>query len=91
MYNDLKALDDKVKDLLSPTSKDMTAGLEYKTFRWTFHNSLEPPQVVHTRVAYLLTEDNKFAQVTVRFHSKQVSFNMPNKLYFVYCHVNRFV
>ena len=39
---------------------------------WEFIESLEPPQVKQVRIGEILTKDNKFAQVTVRFHTKQV-------------------
>lgn len=42
-----------------------------KTLRWNFIKSLEPPQAVHVRNANIVTSDNIFAQVTVRFHTKQ--------------------
>lgn len=42
-----------------------------KTIRWQFLGSLEPPQVVHARCTDVLSKENIFAQVTVRFHTKQ--------------------
>lgn len=39
---------------------------------WEFIESLEPPQVKQVRIGEILTKDNKFAQVTVRFHTKQI-------------------
>lgn len=46
--------------------------VQYKTLHWTFHGSLEPPKVVHARETYLVSKENIFAQITVRFHTQQV-------------------
>merc|ERR1740128_689382 len=37
-----------------------------------FIKSLEPPKVVHARHAEIVSKDNMFGQVTVRFHTQQV-------------------
>ncbi|KFB40886.1 AGAP002412-PA-like protein [Anopheles sinensis] len=42
-----------------------------KTIHWQFLKSLEPPRVVHARCTDVITKENIFAQVTVRFHSQQ--------------------
>lgn len=42
-----------------------------KTIRWKYIKSLEPPRVVHARHAEILTKENMFGQLTVRFHSQQ--------------------
>jgi len=42
-----------------------------KTIRWNFLKSLEPPRVVYARHAEILTKENMFAQLTVRFHTQQ--------------------
>ncbi|KAK8729209.1 hypothetical protein OTU49_008677, partial [Cherax quadricarinatus] len=42
------------------------------TIRWHFLGSLEPPRVVHARCTDVITTDNIFAQITVRFHTKQI-------------------
>ena len=47
--------------------------LKNKTFRWKFYESLEAPRVVHAKTTSLLNDDNLYGQVTVRFHSKQVT------------------
>ena len=49
----------------------MTFGLETKTFRWNFIESIEPARVVHVRTTDMMSKDNMYGQVTVRFHSKQ--------------------
>jgi len=42
-----------------------------KTIHWRFLESLELPRVVQVKSTKLITEDNYFAQVTVRFHTQQ--------------------
>ena len=42
-----------------------------KTIRWNFIKSLEPPRVVHARHAEIITKENMFGQLTVRFHTQQ--------------------
>lgn len=43
-----------------------------KTIRWTFLKSLESPRVVHARCTDIVTKENLFGQVTVRFHTQQI-------------------
>uniref|UniRef100_A0A3Q3KJQ9 Large ribosomal subunit protein mL45 n=2 Tax=Mastacembelus armatus TaxID=205130 RepID=A0A3Q3KJQ9_9TELE len=50
---------------------EMTRGNRYKTIRWNFVESLEPPRVVHARCPDMVTKGNLYGQVTVRMHSKQ--------------------
>merc|ERR1719384_502385 len=42
-----------------------------KTIRWNFIKSLEPPKVVHARHAEIITKENMFGQLTVRFNTQQ--------------------
>jgi len=42
-----------------------------KTIHWKFIKSIEPPRVVHARHAEIVTKDNMFGQLTVRFHTQQ--------------------
>ncbi|XP_053615959.1 large ribosomal subunit protein mL45 [Plodia interpunctella] len=42
-----------------------------KTIRWKFLESLEPPRVVHARCTDIVSKENVFGQVTVRFHTRQ--------------------
>lgn len=42
-----------------------------KTIRWKFLESLEPPRVVHARCTDIISKENIFGQVTVRFHTRQ--------------------
>uniref|UniRef100_A0A8D2MPM3 Large ribosomal subunit protein mL45 n=1 Tax=Zonotrichia albicollis TaxID=44394 RepID=A0A8D2MPM3_ZONAL len=51
---------------------DMVRGNRYKTIRWRFLESLEPPRVVHVRCEGILNRGNLYGQVTVRMHSRQI-------------------
>ncbi|NWI00547.1 RM45 protein, partial [Tichodroma muraria] len=51
---------------------DMVRGNRYKTIRWRFVESLEPPRVVHVRCDSVMNRGNLYGQVTVRMHSRQV-------------------
>lgn len=42
-----------------------------KTIRWKFLESLEPPRIVHARCTDVISKENIFGQVTVRFHTRQ--------------------
>ncbi|XP_010887508.1 39S ribosomal protein L45, mitochondrial [Esox lucius] len=50
---------------------EMVRGNRYKTLRWRFVESLEPPKVVHARCPDMVTKGNLYGQVTVRMHSRQ--------------------
>ncbi|KAG7232465.1 hypothetical protein INR49_008829, partial [Caranx melampygus] len=50
---------------------EMTRGNRFKTIRWSFIESLEPPKVVHARCPDMVSKGNLYGQVTVRMHSKQ--------------------
>ncbi|KAG5307517.1 RM45 protein, partial [Acromyrmex insinuator] len=43
-----------------------------KTIHWKFLESLEPARLVHARTTDVITKENVFAQLTVRFHTQQV-------------------
>lgn len=45
--------------------------IERKTIHWKFLGNVELPRVVHARCTNLITKENIFAQLTVRFHTKQ--------------------
>ncbi|XP_061079808.1 39S ribosomal protein L45, mitochondrial [Conger conger] len=50
---------------------EMVRGNRYKTLRWAFVESLEPPRVVHARCPDMVSKGNLYGQVTVRMHSRQ--------------------
>lgn len=50
----------------------MKAGLDRHTIIWKFLDEIEPAKVVHVRATDLVQKGNKFAQLTVRMHNKQI-------------------
>merc|ERR1719443_1160474 len=71
-----RALADGEKELLHKfaTEKaypEMMHMAKRKTIRWKFIKSLEPPKVVHARHAEIITKENMFGQLTVRFNTQQ--------------------
>jgi len=42
-----------------------------KTINWNYVKTIEPPRVVHARHAEIMSKNNLFGQLTVRFHSQQ--------------------
>jgi len=50
---------------------EMMFNVRDKTVRWKFIKSLELPYVIHARCTDLITKENIFGQVTVRFHTQQ--------------------
>ncbi|VDL57909.1 unnamed protein product [Hymenolepis diminuta] len=59
---------------------EMTAGLKLRTLHWDFVGSLEPPRVVSCRTEEALGKGNVFGQVTIRFHTQQLSTKAVNRL-----------
>ncbi|TPP59176.1 Large subunit ribosomal protein L45 [Fasciola gigantica] len=51
---------------------EMTEGLRFRTLRWKFVSSIEPPHVVQVRTQELMSKENLYGQVTVRFHTQQI-------------------
>ncbi|XP_066151388.1 large ribosomal subunit protein mL45 [Euwallacea fornicatus] len=45
--------------------------IDCKTLRWKYLKELEMPRIVHARQTAVVTDDNIFVQVTVRFHTQQ--------------------
>ncbi|XP_041372267.1 probable 39S ribosomal protein L45, mitochondrial [Gigantopelta aegis] len=65
--------EDRLHDLVTEKAfPEMVFGLENKTFRWTFVESIEPPRVTQVRTQEMFGKDNLFAQITVRMHTKQI-------------------
>ncbi|XP_054032742.1 39S ribosomal protein L45, mitochondrial [Dryobates pubescens] len=51
---------------------ELVRGNRYRTIRWSFLGSLQPPRVVQLRCHSLVSKGNLYGQVTVRMHSRQV-------------------
>lgn len=50
----------------------MTAGLERNTIIWKYLGLIEKPEAVHVRSGDLLGKGDKYAQITVKMHTKQI-------------------
>lgn len=50
---------------------EMMHNMKDKTIRWKFLKSLEPPKLIHARCTEMISKENVFGQVTVRFHTQQ--------------------
>ena len=63
----------KMREFVSERAyPEMMHNIKDKTIHWKFLKSLEPPRVVHARCTDVISKENIFAQVTVRFHTQQV-------------------
>lgn len=63
---------ERLRDLVTERAyPEMLYNTKLKTLHWQFLKSLEPPRVVQVRCTELITKENIFAQVTVRFHTQQ--------------------
>lgn len=51
---------------------EMVWKLERKTLRWAYVSSTEAARVVHVRTTEMLSKENIYAQITVRFRTKQI-------------------
>lgn len=64
--------EDRLHELVTERAHPiMTFGLDRKSFRWNFIESVEPPRVVHVRTTEMLAKDNIYGQITIRMHTKQ--------------------
>jgi len=50
----------------------MAAGLKKHTIIWKYLDDIEEPTAVHVRTGEVTSKGNTYAQITVRFHSKQI-------------------
>lgn len=50
----------------------MTFQREYKSIKWNFIKTNEDPKVIQMRTHHLIEKTNMFAQITVRFNTRQI-------------------
>lgn len=50
----------------------MTAGLNKHTIVWKYLGDIAPPEVVQVRSGDLISKGNKYSQITVKMHTKQM-------------------
>ncbi|KAF5299104.1 hypothetical protein FQR65_LT09462 [Abscondita terminalis] len=67
-----KDKDEIIKYVTERAYPQILHNMENKTINWKFIKNLELPRVVHARCTDIVTKENIFAQVTVRFHTQQV-------------------
>ncbi|XP_076382065.1 mitochondrial ribosomal protein L45 [Megalopta genalis] len=67
-----KNKDDLIQYVTEAAYPKMLHNIEDKTIVWKFLESLEPTRIVHARCTSIITKENTFAQITVRFHSQQI-------------------
>lgn len=64
--------DEIIKHVTEVAYPEIIDNIANKTIRWKFLKNLELPRVAHARCTDVITKENIFAQITVRFHSQQV-------------------
>ncbi|KAK5647726.1 hypothetical protein RI129_002618 [Pyrocoelia pectoralis] len=64
--------DEIIKYVTEVAYPEIMDNIEKKTIRWKFLKNIELPRVAHARCTDVITKENIFAQITVRFHSQQV-------------------
>lgn len=63
----------KIRDYVTERAyPEVMHNVKDKTIRWKYIKSIELPRVVHARCTDIITKENIFAQLTVRFHTQQV-------------------
>ncbi|XP_029174513.1 probable 39S ribosomal protein L45, mitochondrial [Nylanderia fulva] len=68
----VKNKEELIKYVTETAYPKMIYNLMSKTIHWKFLESLEPARVVHARTTDVITKENVFAQLTVRFHTQQI-------------------
>ncbi|KRT83805.1 hypothetical protein AMK59_4310, partial [Oryctes borbonicus] len=64
---------DKLRDIITERAyPEVMHNMQNKTIHWKFIKNVELPRVVHARCTDIITKENIFAQLTVRFHTQQV-------------------
>lgn len=66
---DVEKLEDVVTERAYP---EVVHNIQNKTIHWKYLDTIELPRIVHARYTDVITKENIFAQITVRFHTKQL-------------------
>lgn len=80
--HELMAAQDKdniIKYVTERAYPEVMHNIENKTLHWKYIKDVELPRIAHVRHTDVLTADNIFGQITVRFHTQQVH-NIINEL-----------
>lgn len=67
-----KNKEELIKYVTETAYPKMIHNLMNKTIHWKFLESLEPTRLVQARTTDIITKENVFAQLTVRFHTQQI-------------------
>lgn len=63
--------DDIINVVTERAYPEVMNNLENKTIRWKYIKDIELPRVVYARCTDIISKENLFAQITVRFHTQQ--------------------
>ncbi|XP_076268453.1 mitochondrial ribosomal protein L45 [Rhynchophorus ferrugineus] len=73
--HEMMAAQDKeglIKYVTERAYPEVIYNIDNKTLRWKYIKDVELPRIVHARHTDIITKENIFAQVTVRFHTQQM-------------------
>lgn len=78
-----RAKEDIIDYVTETAYAEVIHNIDKKTIRWKYLKEIELPRVVQARCVDVITKENIFAQLTVRFHTQQVSkVNLLNSSFF---------
>ncbi|KAL1130324.1 hypothetical protein AAG570_013262 [Ranatra chinensis] len=63
---------DLIRYITERANPEIIHNVADKTIHWKYLETIEPAKVVHLRCTDVISRDNIFGQITVRFHSKQM-------------------
>ncbi|CAH1402042.1 unnamed protein product [Nezara viridula] len=66
-----KDRDKLIQNITERAYPEVVSNIADKTIHWEFLESIERPRIVHVRCTDVITKENIFSQITIRFHSKQ--------------------
>ncbi|XP_018575659.1 probable 39S ribosomal protein L45, mitochondrial [Anoplophora glabripennis] len=64
--------DDIIKVVTERAYPEVMNNIENKTIHWKYIKDIELPRVVYARCTDIISKENVFAQITVRFHTQQI-------------------
>lgn len=68
---------DKLEEVVTERAHpEVIHNIKNTTIHWKYLDTVELPRIVHARCTDIVTKDNIFGQVTVRFHTKQVRMRL---------------
>lgn len=64
--------DDLIEYVTEKAYPEVIHNMDKKTIHWSYLKDIELPRIVQARTTDVITKENIFAQLTVRFHTQQV-------------------